>query len=431
MKYCLFIFLISFYGYGQWEQIGQDLVGDVNCRIGTDVEISADGTVIAFGSIELNTDCHVVKVFEYSGGNWIQKGQTFAPEKVDDIVLSGDGNTLAFTDGTPFDFNLFIYKYDGNNWVLCEQYQDLPSGFNVHGNTGNDPMDLSFDGNTIAIGAKGSVYTLEYVNGVWQQFGQTLENPDDPEDNIWYGQTISLSADGQTLLVASSRSRARVYKFLNDSWEQIGQDLSGFVIAIIAADISSDGKTVVIQRNINHKEILKYNEDLNTWQSIQLINSATVKAKLNGSGSIFTSLNYIYQNNNGDYTEIGNIEMEGVSGQMFSNINETGNMVVIGSLYYGSSNNGIVRVFKNDEILSTDNEKIDDDVLIFPNPSKNAINFTEPLKGIIIYNSFGEIIKIHKNSTKKIEISSLTNGYYIISGSTESGKKIKTKFLKN
>ena len=67
MKYFLFIFLITQYGLGQWVQIGQDLIGDENCRIGTDVEISADGNVIAFGSHTLNTECHLVKVFEYSG----------------------------------------------------------------------------------------------------------------------------------------------------------------------------------------------------------------------------------------------------------------------------------------------------------------------------------------------------------------------------
>lgn len=66
---------------------------------------------------------------------------------------------------------------------------------------------------------------------------------------------------------------------------------------------------------------------------------------------------------------------------------------------------------------------------IFPNPTKNNLNFSETLKEINIYDLSGKLIQ--KGNGTQINISNLQTGTYLIKGITNSGKTINQKFIKN
>jgi len=67
---------------------------------------------------------------------------------------------------------------------------------------------------------------------------------------------------------------------------------------------------------------------------------------------------------------------------------------------------------------------------IFPNPTKNILNFSEEISNITISDFSGKVIKQIPNSEKSINVSKLTKGNYIISGKTKTGETINKKFIK-
>jgi hypothetical protein len=73
-------------------------------------------------------------------------------------------------------------------------------------------------------------------------------------------------------------------------------------------------------------------------------------------------------------------------------------------------------------------------VKYYPNPVKNVLNFTskEKVQEIAVYDAAGKIIQSHKVNSDQgnIDVSTLNNGMYIISGKTEKGTET-FKVIKN
>lgn len=93
----------------EWELKGPQINGDINGeRFGVSVSLNSDATVVAIGSYLYDpvglTDAGCTRVYEYSGGNWRQKGSTIegkvAGEQSGKFVdLNSDGTIL--TIGAP------------------------------------------------------------------------------------------------------------------------------------------------------------------------------------------------------------------------------------------------------------------------------------------------------------------------------------------
>lgn len=66
---------------------------------------------------------------------------------------------------------------------------------------------------------------------------------------------------------------------------------------------------------------------------------------------------------------------------------------------------------------------------IYPNPTKNLLNFSENLKEFTIYDLSGKLIL--KGNGNQINVSYLSIGTYLLKGITDSGKTINQKFIKN
>lgn len=190
------------------------------------------------------------------------------------VVISENGNFIA----VPSPRN----DSNGNNSGKVEVYQNIngtwilygtpilginqPStvGASIFAGTFGDGLSLSEDGQTIAIGNanssagagnfSGQTQVFRYVNGSWTQLGANISGSTLGEAS---GGSVSLSADGNTLIVGSSSydipseniGRATIYKFINNNWTQFGQRLSGFQVNEffgVRTSISDDGLIIAI-----------------------------------------------------------------------------------------------------------------------------------------------------------------------------------------
>lgn len=68
---------------------------------------------------------------------------------------------------------------------------------------------------------------------------------------------------------------------------------------------------------------------------------------------------------------------------------------------------------------------------IYPNPTENILNFSQPLKNIVIYDLTGRKINSYANIQNKIDVSELAQGNYLLQGQQDSGEKVIKKFIKN
>jgi hypothetical protein len=130
---------------------------------GISVSLSADGSRVAIGAPSGNdgngTLSGHVRIYEYSGGSWIQLGSDIDGEAADDksgasVSLSADGTKVAIgagrNDGNGSNSgHVRIYEYSGGSWTQL--------GADIDGEAAQDQsgwsVSLSADGSTVAIGA--------------------------------------------------------------------------------------------------------------------------------------------------------------------------------------------------------------------------------------------------------------------------------------
>jgi len=105
-------------GYG-WSQKGQKIYGDPHDRMGTSVSMGNANTfaVVSYGDGNPN-----VKVFQWTGDLWSQKGEETSFELNDGISYSllkvsmSGANTFSVN----VQGNIYVYKWQNNQWILNE-----------------------------------------------------------------------------------------------------------------------------------------------------------------------------------------------------------------------------------------------------------------------------------------------------------------------
>lgn len=185
------------------------------------------------------------------------------------VSLSADGNTLAI--GGHLDDNsggtdagsVYIYVREGTTWT---QQTRLQASDAVGGDNFGISVDLSSDGNTLAVGANfddnargtnaGSVYVFTRSGTTWTQQTRLQASDGAASDN--FGLAVALSADGNTLGVgaylddanATDSGSAYVFTRSGTTWSQ----QTKLQVADGAADdefgravaLSSDGNTFAV-----------------------------------------------------------------------------------------------------------------------------------------------------------------------------------------
>ncbi len=186
-----------------------------------------------------------VYLFRFSGSAWSQQAyikasNTQAGDRFGQALsLSSNGNTLVVSalneDGPSTGVNglqsggvsqagaAYLYRFSGGAW--SQQAYIKASNTGVNDRFGRD-VSLSADGNTLAVGGNledssasgvggaenndssihsGAVYVFEFRNNTWAQQAYIKSNPN--VTGAFFGSSVHLSNDGQTLVVGGSGGR--------------------------------------------------------------------------------------------------------------------------------------------------------------------------------------------------------------------------------
>ncbi len=246
-------------------------------RSGYSVSLSSDGTVLAVGALGNDgngSDSGHVRVYKYLNNAWTKLGNDIDGEAVSDnsgnsVSLSSDRTVLAvgaqYNDGNGSNSgHVRVYKYLNNAWTKL--------GIDINGEAAGDysghSVYLSSDGTVLAVGAVlndggangGHVRVYKYLNNALTKLGNDIDG-EAALDNS--GSSVSLSSDGTVLAVGaqyndgngSESGHVRVYKYLNDAWTKLGNDIDGEAAADknsgSSVYLSSDGTVLAVGEQYN------------------------------------------------------------------------------------------------------------------------------------------------------------------------------------
>ncbi len=264
---------------GAWEQIGNDINGDVlKDYMGYSVSLSSDGSILAVGAtgatgaINDNEDGikpGFVRVFYNNNDAWTQIGSDLIGGHINDwfgssVSLNADGTILAI--GSPKEDSgaenagqVAIFQNINNEWIQIGQSLNGSSSYADFGNY----VSLNADGTIVAIASqfdsemgnrRGRVSVYSNNNGTWEQIGQNLYG----DENLnFFGTSINLNSNGNILAVgapyndasANWAGQAKVFRNNNGTWEQIGGDILGIredALCGKSVSLSDDGSIFAV-----------------------------------------------------------------------------------------------------------------------------------------------------------------------------------------
>jgi dsRNA-specific ribonuclease len=243
---------------------------------GYSVSISGDGLTAIVGAYYEDTgatDAGAVYIFTRSGSTWSQQAKIQASDKEagdrfgNSVSISGDGNTAIVcayyedTGGTQAGA-AYIFVRSGSTWTQQAKIQaSNKEASDYFGQSGS----ISGDGNTAIVGANyedtgatnpGAAYIFVRSGSIWTE--QAKIQASDKEANDFFGQSVSISGDGNTAIVGanyedtggSAAGAAYIFVRSGSTWtEQVkiqasdkeATDNFGFSVSI-----SSDGNTAIV-----------------------------------------------------------------------------------------------------------------------------------------------------------------------------------------
>ena len=264
--------------FEDWVQRGSDIDGEAaSDQSGYSVSLSSDGSIVAIGAIfndGTGSNAGHVRVYEWNGSTWVQKGSDIDGEAAGDqsgysVSLSSDGSIVAigatYNDGTGSTAgHVRVYEWSGSAWV--QRGSDIDA--EAAGDQSGWSVSLSSDGSIVAIGARyndgagstaGHVRVYEYSGSAWVQKGSDIDGEAASDQS---GYSVSLSSDGSIVAVGAIRNdgtgtdagHVRVYEYSGSSWSQKGGDIDGEAAGDYcgrSVSLSSDGSILAIGAYLN------------------------------------------------------------------------------------------------------------------------------------------------------------------------------------
>ena len=263
-----------------WVQQGDDIDGEATGdNSGVSVSLSDDGSIVAIGAYSndgAGSSAGHVRVYEYSGSSWSQKGADIDGEAAGDwsgysISLSEDGGVVAIgarlnDDAGNNAGHVRVYEWNSGTSAWVQK------GSDIDGEAANDlsgySVSLSDDGSIVAIGASsndgtasnaGHVRVYEYSGSSWSQIGADI---DGEAVGDYSGYSVSLSDDGSIVAIGAIKNdgtgtdagHVRVYEWNGSAWVQKGGDIDGEATddeSGRSVSLSSDGTIVAIGAYLN------------------------------------------------------------------------------------------------------------------------------------------------------------------------------------
>ncbi|XOV68573.1 MAG: T9SS type A sorting domain-containing protein [Fluviicola sp.] len=469
--FLLYSFLIN----AQWTQKGADIYGQASQDLfGSSIAMSQDGFIMAVGAPEHSTangEVGMVRVMEWNGTDWVQRGQDIVGDVEWNkfghaVALSDDGTVLAIGAPGVSSVNLGvgtigrakIFEWNSSNWVQMGATIEYETVFRQFGSA----VALSEDGNRLSVGAawagQGEVLNYEWDNTDWVQVGTKISGP--PPGGTMAGSSIVLSPDGLIVTFGAPRNdgasgnngsgAVRTYEWDGNDWiqsvdlipgdsieDQFGLSISMSyatdTLIIVGAHKNDDngantGIATVYKRQgsswVQHGSSL-YGENANDWYgySVAISGDGTriiVGGKKHNANGLGSGHGKIYEWLNNDWQLVGEIEGDAPSDECGSAVamNYNGRIAAIGApLNDGNwTDAGQVRVYE-DGIQGVNNLS-SLTINVYPNPVENILHIDGLEEGKVNYAivdlSGRVILDGELNANSAINVSDLKKGMYTL-----------------
>jgi hypothetical protein len=235
-----------------WIKQGQDIDGTgAGDEFAKSFSLSANGNIIAIGATKNDTSYNnagQVVVYSYNDVSWNKIGtfNGFGPDAMtgESVSLSSSGTILAISSLPPQTSSSFprvnIYELSNNVWSPKGPTIFAPYASNNSGTRFGKIIELSSDGTIIAINdrfiqntnyGKVLVYKYTSIDNSWNRLGSDVSGAVVAQ-NASIDPYLALSADGTIMAVgyvsdSTYKGLVRLYKFTNNNWVKIGNDLIG------------------------------------------------------------------------------------------------------------------------------------------------------------------------------------------------------------
>lgn len=442
-----------------WVQLGNNIHGQVSeFYAGRAVSLDSQGYRVAVGSplASINAvNSGAVKIYSFDGFNWTQLGNTMNGEFGGDLAGSSVRLNLAgdiVAVGAPHNPNtngsyaghVRVYKFNGTAWI--------PHGNEIDGEAANDysgrSIDLSADGNTIAIGAaehNGSgddtgqvkVYTYHVSSNSWIQKGFDIMGST-PFDNT--GAGVAISKDGIYVSVGANGSDGngessggiKVYQFGNPPVNnnpdgitlQVGESFEEFDIQSTTVDASS---SEAIFPTLIDPDCASYSGD-DVWFNVIIpsVGTLTIETRMQTDSSL-TDTGIAAYTVNGTLIACND---DATGNDLFSKIELTGqtpgDTIYFRVWAYDNAEEGAFRISAYNEVLDIE-DTIISDLNFYPNPTRGVVNIStaKSIKKIEIYSIMGQQVlsEICNTNAKIIDLSGFVSGVYLVTVFTETSRQ--------
>lgn len=262
---------------GTWQQLGQDLIEEkAHDEFGHCVEISSDGNRIGVGgSLGAIVYDLVENTWQQVGTQLILPGMDTLSSQIERIRFSEDGNTVAIS-GRSTEAPLIVYEYSGNNWI--QKGNNFPAD-------GRAEFGLSTDGNRVAFHASSTqpnhrreTRVFEFQNGLWNTLGDTIRFP----DGYRWADGIDIAGNGNRVVISlenmdgSPNGGIATYDLIDNNWVQNGPLLNHeiFTSHNVTLRLSRDGNTFVIGNtfclsDVDRTTVVVYQFINQEWQILE------------------------------------------------------------------------------------------------------------------------------------------------------------------
>jgi flagellin-like hook-associated protein FlgL len=211
----------------------------------TSIAMSEDGDTVSIADFGAESTAGQVRVYSWDGSAWVQKGADLVGEAPGDAVssisMSSDGDTIvvgaSYNDGNGTDAgHARVYDWNGSAWIQRSNDLDGESSTDYSGQS----VSISADGNTLALSSPGNnsngndsgyvrIYTWSGTS--WTAVGNPIIG-ESAEDKF---NKVSISTDGKTVAVGATGNdgngadsgHVRVYSWNGTAWIQLGADING------------------------------------------------------------------------------------------------------------------------------------------------------------------------------------------------------------
>ncbi len=337
---------------GGGDEFGQSISvsGDGNTLVvGAYLEDSVSRGINPVGVDNNNLDnSGAVYVFRRNGGVWVQQAYIKAsnPNRRAafgySVSLNSDGNTLAVGAyrennqatginsgqiGSAIESGAaYVFRFNANAW---QQQAYIKASNNAAYSEFGTAVDLSADGNTLAVGARrentsgngsGAAYVFRFTtSNTWIQ--QAFLKASNPNSGDTFGEDLGISGDGNTLAVGtpgedsnamgingaqnnnSATASGAVYLFRFSTSTNVWAQQSYIKASNAAASsgfgeavrLNGDGNTFVVGASARSNQegavyVFRYNTSSNTWSEQAFLRASNAEAGDQFGGSVSLSL---------------------------------------------------------------------------------------------------------------------------------------------